>query len=60
MGLSGISPGSLLLIFLIAVVLFGTKKLQGLGEDLGKAFRGFRKALNDTNEDTKSNSTEIK
>lgn len=60
MGLSGISPGSLLLIFLIAVVLFGTKKLQGLGEDLGKAFRGFRKALSDNNEDTKSNSTELK
>ena len=60
MGLGGISPGSLLLILLIAVVLFGTKKLQGLGEDLGKAFRGFRKALNDSNDENKSNSTDLK
>jgi sec-independent protein translocase protein TatA len=45
MGIGGISPGSLLLIFLIIVVLFGTKKLQSLGEDVGKAIRGFRKGL---------------
>ncbi len=45
MGLGGISPGSLLLIFLIIVVLFGTKKLASLGEDLGKAFKGFKKGL---------------
>lgn len=45
MGIGGISPGSLLLIFLIVVLLFGTKKLQTLGEDLGKAFRGFRRGL---------------
>jgi len=48
MGIGGISPGSLLLIFLIIVVLFGTKKLQSLGEDLGKAIRGFRKGLHGT------------
>ncbi len=45
MGLGGVSPGSLLLIFLIAVLLFGTKRLQTLGEDLGRAFRGFKKGL---------------
>lgn len=49
MGLSGISPGSLLLIFLIAVLLFGTKKLQTMGEDMGKALRGFRKGLREEN-----------
>ena len=48
MGIGGISPGSLLLIFLIIIVLFGTKKLQTLGEDLGKAVRGFRKGLHGT------------
>lgn len=45
MGIQGISTGSLLLIFLIAVLLLGTKRLQTLGEDLGKAIRSFRKAL---------------
>lgn len=45
MGLSGISPLSLLLIFLIIVGLFGTEKLKSLGTDLGKAIKQFREAL---------------
>jgi len=45
MGLGGISFGSLLLIFLIIVVLFGTKRLRDIGEDLGQAVRNFRKGL---------------
>lgn len=44
--LNSVSPGSLLLTFLIVLVLFGTKKLRSIGEDLGHAVRGFRKALN--------------
>lgn len=46
MGIGGVSPGSLLLIFLIAVVLFGTKRLRHLGKDLGEAFHGFKQAVN--------------
>jgi len=45
MGLSGISPGSLLLIFLITLLLFGTKKLRHIGSDLGHAFREFKNAF---------------
>lgn len=51
MGVGGISPGSLILIFLIVVLLFGTKKLQTLGEDLGKAIKGFRRGLKETSSD---------
>ena len=47
MGLSGISPLSLLLILLIVVALFGTSKLKSMGTDLGDAIRNFRQALND-------------
>lgn len=45
MGLGGISMGSLILIFLITVLLFGTKRLAAMGEDLGNAVRNFRKGL---------------
>ena len=45
MGLHGISPGSLLLILFIVLILFGTKKLRNIGEDLGSAMRGFKKGL---------------
>lgn len=41
----GISFGSLLLMFLIVVVLFGTKRLREIGNDLGVAVKNFRKGL---------------
>lgn len=47
MGLSGISPLSLLLIFAIIIALFGTSKLKTLGTDLGEAIKNFRDALHD-------------
>ena len=49
MGLSGISPLSLLLILVIVITLFGTSKLKTLGADLGEAIKNFRRALNDDN-----------
>ena len=52
MGIGGISLWQLLIILLIVVMLFGTKKLRGLGGDLGSAVKGFKKALN-SEEDTK-------
>ena len=47
MGLSGISPGSLLLIFLIILMFTGGKKLRNIGEDLGAAFKSFKKGVSD-------------
>lgn len=45
MGLSGISPWSLLLILVIVVLIFGTKKLRTMGKDLGEAFKSFKDAV---------------
>ena len=44
MGFRGINLTSLLIIFLI-VLLFGTKRLKGIGSDLGAALRNFRKGM---------------
>lgn len=52
----GISIWQLLIILLIVVMLFGTKRLRGLGSDLGSAISGFRKSINDT-ESTASTET---
>ena len=49
MGLSGISPLSLVLILAIVITLFGTEKLKTLGSDLGEAVKNFRRALHDEN-----------
>lgn len=45
--LSGISIWQLLIILLIVVMIFGTKKLRNMGGDLGGAVRSFKKAINE-------------
>jgi len=37
----------LLVILLIALVIFGTKRLRSIGSDLGAAVKGFKQAVND-------------
>ena len=37
----------LVIVLVIILLLFGTKKLRNLGGDLGSAFKGFKKAMND-------------
>ena len=43
--LGGISIWQLLIILLIVVMIFGTKKLRNMGGDLGGAVRSFKKAM---------------
>lgn len=47
MGLGGISIWQLLIVLVIVLLLFGTKRLKGLGGDLGGAIKGFKKAMSD-------------
>ncbi|MEZ5490334.1 MAG: Sec-independent protein translocase subunit TatA [Gammaproteobacteria bacterium] len=47
MGLGGIGIWQLLIVLLIVVMLFGTKKLRNLGSDLGGALKGFKTAMKD-------------
>lgn len=41
-------PLHLLVILVIAVFVFGPKKLPELGKGIGEGIRGFKKAMNDT------------
>ena len=55
MGLGGISIWQLLIVLAIVALIFGTKKLRGMGGDLGGAVKGFKKAISDDpkeNDDT--------
>jgi sec-independent protein translocase protein TatA len=56
MGLGGINIWSLLIILVIVALIFGTKRLRGIGGDLGGAIKGFKKAVSD---DTKTNEDAI-
>ena len=51
MGIGGISIWQLLIVLVIVLLLFGTKKLRSIGGDLGSALRGFRSALKDDDND---------
>ena len=39
------SPRHLLIILLVVLVVFGTKKLRTIGSDLGQAVRGFKESM---------------
>lgn len=43
----GISIWQLLIVLVIVLLLFGTKKLRNLGADLGNTVRGFKSAMKD-------------
>ncbi len=48
----GIGMRELLVILVVCLVVFGAKKLRTVGSDLGHAVRGFKKAMNEgENED---------
>ena len=51
MGLGGISMWQLLIVLLIVVLIFGTKRLKSIGGDLGGAVKGFRKAMAEPEEE---------
>lgn len=50
MGLGGISIWQLLIVLVIVALIFGTKKLRGIGGDLGGAVKGFKKAIDEDGE----------
>jgi len=52
MGIGGISVWQLLIILLIVMMLFGTKRLRGLGSDLGAAIKGFRSSVSNDEDKT--------
>ncbi len=44
----GISITQLMIVLVIVLVLFGTKRLKNVGGDLGGAIKGFRSAMKDS------------
>lgn len=47
MGFGGIGVWQLLIVLVIVLLLFGTKRLRNLGSDLGNAVKGFKGAIKD-------------
>lgn len=49
---ANIGPVQLLIVLVIVLAIFGTKRLRTLGSDLGSAVKGFRSAVNDAEKET--------
>ena len=47
MGVGGISIWQLLIVLVIVVLIFGTRRIKNIGTDLGGAIKSFRKGLNE-------------
>ena len=56
--MGGISIWQLLIVAVIVILLFGTKKLRNVGTDLGSAVKGFKKAVSDENNTDKDKEPE--
>ena len=49
--MGGISVTQLLILLVIVMLVFGTKRLRNIGSDLGSAVKGFRKGIEDESSD---------
>ncbi|MDO7596834.1 MAG: twin-arginine translocase TatA/TatE family subunit [Pseudomonadota bacterium] len=59
MGFGGIGIWQLLIVLVIIILLFGTKKLRSLGGDLGSAIKNFKQSINDGEEQAKNKDENI-
>jgi len=50
--LSNVSIWQLLIVLVIVIAIFGTKKLKTIGSDVGSAVKGFRSAMNEADKET--------
>jgi sec-independent protein translocase protein TatA len=47
------SPLHWLIVLVVVILIFGTKKLKNVGQDLGSAIRGFKDSMNKAASDEK-------
>ena len=48
----GLSPAQMIILLVVILLVFGTKKLRNIGKDLGGAVHDFKKGLNEGSEET--------
>ncbi len=57
---SWIGPWEIAIVLILALVIFGPRKLPELGSSLGKSIRGFRKGLKESQEEVQSTVAEVR
>lgn len=49
--MGGLSLWHWLIVLVVVIVIFGTKRLRNVGQDLGEAVKGFKKGMQDDDAD---------
>jgi len=57
--MGGISVWQLLILLVIVLVIFGTKRLRNAGSDLGGAIKGFREGMAGADDDEEKASEQL-
>ena len=60
MGIGNIGLPQLIILLVVVMLVFGTKKIRSLGGDLGSAIRDFRKGMNEVESVASDTAEEIK
>ncbi len=55
----GLSIGHLLVLLVIVLLVFGTKKLRNMGGDVGGAIKNFKSAMKEGEDDANKSSAKI-
>lgn len=58
--MGGIGIWQLVIVLVIVLLLFGTKRLKNLGGDLGGAIKGFKGAMKESTQSAETDSSEKK
>ena len=58
--MGGMGMRELVIILLVVLVVFGARKLRTVGSDLGQAVRGFKKAMNEGEEEQNASPKQIR
>ena len=56
----GLSPAQMIILLVVILLVFGTKKLRNAGSDLGSAVKGFKKSMSDDEPKIDAEFTQIK
>ena len=51
---------TLLVILVVVLIIFGGKKLRSIGDDLGHAVKGFKKAMNEGDKEETASTRQIR
>lgn len=57
--MGGLSIWHWLIVLVVVIVIFGTKRLRNVGQDLGEAVKGFKKGMHDDEADDDKPSAQL-